>query len=261
MILIELACKFALRPEYGLPTLLEPQQGCNIWKNGIQWLDPHGIEVIVQVEEDSKSLTLMLRCLDKSKLQCTQLRSELIWHILSVKRTVCKGIETKECFIHPKCLDDLSPPEDSLIPLNDVAAALLHSSHNIVLTEALSKAQGSPFPSTDDLLYFEPYDGIGINLLQALSNPQNKHTVIEESTFEELAEALHKQWENTAVVLHTRQAIIMGLRDSVNVNDVKKCMEIFTRWSAGKGTYSALQHDLGQYSIFRGRNLLVIIYI
>ncbi len=94
-------------------------------------------------------------------MQCTQLRSELIMHLLSIKRTVCKGIETEEYLIHPKCLDGHSPPEHSLIPVSDVAVALLQRDHKIVLNETLSKLQGSPFLLTEDLLYFEPYEGIG----------------------------------------------------------------------------------------------------
>ncbi len=257
VLLIELACQFALKINTDSPVSIESRQGCYIWKNGIRWVDLYGTEVMVQVEEDGKSLSLMLRCLEKSMIQCMYLRSTLIWHILTMKGRVCKETETKEYFIHPKYLESTSPPEYALIPLSEVATALLQRGHRIVLNETLSKSHMSLSLSIEDLLYFEPYEGVGEDLLQSLFDLENQSKVIEHLALEELAEAFHMSWQHIGITLHTRHAVLAELAMNDRISDVKKCTEILTRWSAGKGMYSDLRRDLEHYSIFRGRNPLV----
>ncbi len=181
-----------------------------------------------------------------------------------LKEKLCNVVKPTEYFIHPHCLQSfLAVQQHALLPVTEVAAAIVQSGHdqNLRVEEALSDAPGYPFLPVEELLFFEPYQGLGDRLLQALFAPQNLNSLLSPATLVKLAECFDKNWRNIADCLNTSETskrMLAELEQDDHKTDISKCLEILTEWSARvEGTYSALHRDLGQYSIFRGRNPLV----
>ncbi len=253
---LELACRFALQLHPSSPGLPEPQRGCRLWLNGIRWLSD-GIEVVMHVSDNSQSLSLMLRSIKRCEMKCVRLRSTLIEIVFSTKDKVLKDIQTAEHLLHAHFITDISVPDCANFALSQVASALIQKEASIRLDDpALKDVPGYPFLLLEDLLYFEPYQSMGEELLQMLFSYQNLAKVIHPQTLYMLAQALYARWQSIAITLHMSPADIDMLK-SESGSEVDKCFRVFTRWSNREKTYSDLHRDLGQYSIFRGRNPLV----
>ena len=87
-----------------------------------------------------------------------------------------------------------------------------------------------PFLTVEDLLYFEPYQGIGLELLVTLYSPRNQQEVIEYPMFEKLAEALKVHWENIAIALNA-----VRIRGSTVHNMYKPVGSLRSPQAAGVG--------------------------
>ena len=102
VLLIRLAFTYAL-PAASSPieenSLVIERRQCNIWKNGIHWLNMDGVETIIQVKEQNTAVVLFMGCLEGSEVKCIQLRSAIIETILSTKEKYSAAVDAEESFI------------------------------------------------------------------------------------------------------------------------------------------------------------------
>ena len=240
-----------------IPTELSP--GCRIWKNGIRWLNPDGIETIVEVSDQNKKVTvvMILRRLKESEMRFIKQRSSIVKQILLLCK-LCPQVKPKEFIIHPHCLRHypLQASAEFKIPMTQVTEAIVEKHSNLILDyHTLSDIPDHPFLPLDNLVLFEPYQNLGKELLKKLFNPLHcaSSEFVPKETLDDIARAYHTKWKALSDVLNVPlTAEVERLR-----SDLQKCRDILTAWSLRGGTFAALRHDMGQYSIFVGRNPLV----
>ena len=105
-------------------------------------------------------------------------------------------------------------------------------------------------------LYFEPYQDLGMELLERLFNPPNSREVVPVETLYDIAAALQNKWELLAHVLDIFSNTIAEIKRESPLQ-TERCNSVLFKWSQSNGTYAALRSILAQYSIFGGRNPLV----
>ena len=92
VLLFRIAYKYCL-PHYEAgyvdtsPAILELQRDCTMWKNGILWKDENNTEVMVEVSEDNRCVTILVS--DNESVQTCQLRTSLIKDVLNLKNELC----------------------------------------------------------------------------------------------------------------------------------------------------------------------------
>ena len=240
-----------------IPTELTPW--CRIWKNGIRWLNPDGVETIVEVSDQNKNITVVMRCLKRSdmNMKFIKQRSSVIKEILFLRK-FCPKVKLKDFIMHPHCLRHypLQASEQFEIPMTQVTQTIVEKHPNFILDyHTLSDTPRHPFLPLDKLVLFEPYQNLGRELLKKLFNPLHRapSEFVPKETLDDIARAYHTKWKALCEVLNVPLTVeVESLR-----SDLQKCRDILTAWSLRGGTFAALRHDMGQYSIFAGRNPLV----
>ena len=101
VLLLRLAFSFALVKVEEDGTIPAFQCECSIWKNGIFWGEIFGMEVIVEVHSNNKTVTFQSRCHKENLLHCIAQRSQIIRKILQCVQDFCPQIKTTESFIDP----------------------------------------------------------------------------------------------------------------------------------------------------------------
>ena len=268
VLLIRLARQFALRPHL---TTLELSEGCRLWKNGIHWLDPKGIEAIVELTDQSTVVTVMMRCNEQGESRFVELRSSVIGQVLSNVSRFCREVKLEEHLLHPQCLDVFPVQEPLELPIVQIAMALIQEDPHIVLGDCFSSTAKHPFLSLERLLYFEPYQHLKIQFIAKLFNEKNGWNLVPKDALYELAIAFCEKWKLLAIILNTPPEEIKELEQDNSRSDLQKCMKVLTSWSARDqrppsssdgpsppgGSYASLRCALDKYSIFAGRNPVV----
>ena len=65
----------------------ELSRDCTMWKNGIYWKDENDIEVMVEVTEHNRCVTILVS--ESSSLKSYEIRTSLIKEVLSLKNKIC----------------------------------------------------------------------------------------------------------------------------------------------------------------------------
>ena len=140
ILLLRLAIAFAMVPHAqeatsDLPTI---QRKCRVWKNGIYWANRAGVEALVEVVDNSRRVTVMLRCLSGQEIDCIHLRSSIIRSIINAKRECCPKVATSEYFVllSDACQYPLKPPSDLvLVSCPELATAIVMSKPAVLDTK------------------------------------------------------------------------------------------------------------------------------
>ena len=69
------------------PAIQELQRDCTMWKNGILWKNENNTEVMVEVSEDNRCVTILVS--DNDLMQTCQLRTSLVKDVLNLKNELC----------------------------------------------------------------------------------------------------------------------------------------------------------------------------
>ena len=264
VLLLRLAFTFALPAAY--PTkednsLTTENRQCNIWKNGIHWLNMDGVETIVQVVQQNTQVVVLMGCLKGSEVKCIQLRSAVIEIILSTKKKYSPAVDAEESFIK-------KPEEIITDPLVDVRSLYTFPLGNLKLAikerkENITNKIGSDpdMVNIDLLLYFEPYTCLSNEMIAKLINESNKDVEIPDDFLYECAKVAHPKTDLLKSILllleqdseyHTS---IKGCTDQYSDDRTHKCFTVFKTWKkfTPNPTYGGLREALDRYSIFRGR--------
>ena len=243
VLLLRLAFSFALVKMEVHETIPAFQRECSIWKNGIFWGENFGMEVIIEVHSNNKTVVLQIRCREEHLLHCIAQRSHIIWKILQCTQDFCPQIKPVESFTHPLEAMKFPIKLTSDMPrfnVQKVAEAIVkYGDHR-----PLSVVSATRTILLDDLVAFEPYTEIGLSILKNLhSHPMKKlsdHNL--EILSLKLSEKASKIFKETKTVSSPPDELFTILK----------------KWRDGcDGTYKCLKEKLDQYSIFAERNLLV----
>ena len=246
ILLLRLAFAFAMVPHAqeatsDLPTI---KRKCRVWKNGIYWGNRAGVEALVEVVDNSRRVTVMLRCLSGQEIDCIHLRSSVIRSIINAKREWCPKIDTSEYFV---LLSDASeyplkpPSELTLTSCWEIAIAVVTSKPAVLDTKGKTR-------KIETFLHYEPYAHIGRTTLQELFN-ENSPTYTPQVSGAFRAKSSH--------IHHVTESIVQMLtpNDSPVSESFRETVRILQSWRYQ--TYQCLRNELDKFSVFAGRNPLV----
>ena len=248
-----LRCTFSFAAKRQEDTILD--RICLIWKNGIFWSTCDGVEVLLEVLEQNTIVVVVIRC-KKHEMAAVKLRADVIQEVLAVQAKYCQDLRVREYMINPSNLAEFKESElvnmvhcDKNIRITEIASSVL-SGHPCVRDETLHTLD-----LNEELLYFEPYAGIGQNpdLLASLFDPDQANQKIPQQILFDYASLAHD-----AGTTPDKICCIMNISSS-EIQETKspKPENIFRLFRSGVETYGNLYELLDSCSIFRGRNPLV----
>ena len=198
---------------------------CIIWKNGVFWSTDE-VEMLVEVVNQNQAVNVLVRCFKESELDAVRLRSTVLKEVFKVKEKHCpktKVLEYITCDPH----------------FND-NGSLSVSVRKVAMTEIISAIiKGSPHAQdtllqycviNKSLLCFEPYVGIGDELLTVLFNIDKANETVPEDFVSRIAD-LQKA---ASAQVHHADFIMQQVNKPI--------------------TYQGLRVLFDKYSIFHGRN-------
>ena len=261
-LLLRLAFNFALRCELEVESIVI-QRECNIWKNGIHWMNKDGAEVVVEVVEQSTAVVVVFGCTETNIIKCLKLRSDIIHMVLSTVEQFCGAVELKEYLIHPNELKSY--------PLKTIDNLLKYSIHRLALTikEQTGLVVGK-FGETfkniaiDKLLYFEPYTCLSAKLIADIHSGDKKQSErISDNSLLGIAAVAYLKQSKLKEILPIKERDLAGAvsmcDDLQKADEYHQCFLLLRTWRDGNenATYNGLRNLLDSFSIFCGRNPLV----
>ena len=148
------------------PAIQELQRDCTMWKNGILWKDENNTEVMVEVSEDNRCVTILVS--DNDSIQTCQLCTSLIKDVLNLKNELCPC--KAQQFVIPcgnaKDVIDKEVRHRTLYALGEVARAVILRGHvrdsNRLLDEAIDVtaivSENEPFLCIDPQVTIALFD-------------------------------------------------------------------------------------------------------
>ena len=261
VLLLRLAFSFAVAPDTSQQdkVSLVLRRRCAIWKNGIFWGNRSGVEVIVEVVEWSRAVTLLMHCPEYKAMACIHLRSSLIHMILNCLKEFCPTIDTNEFLIDPNHLSNF--------PLAATKYLTMYSMTEVIraIQECDSYALDQTGKKILDLkcaLHFEPYLGLERKVLDCFFNTDHEDDEIDNVFLLDLAAGLSKSCDSPEIV-RTLLNISQSPLSITRFHDdepIEVYLRLFLTWKAAhpsSSTYRNLRFELNKYSLFQGRNLWV----
>ena len=253
VLLLRLAFCFALSPNVkeGEKDLQEMQREFYVWKSGICWVTRKGVAALVQMDKSGKTVTILLRCLEFSKLQCIHLRSGIIHKALCAREEFCPKVSTSEYFIHPDDIEyPLKPtPELNLFSISQVSKAIAAGDPCVI-------GKDSQPLHLETLLYFEPYFHLSNTVVLELFDEEKASCNVHDELMNRIARCFRNKWDDVFNMLK--------LPDSNAIEEAPLCsVQAIVRWlhlwqlHSRKGSYQCLHRKLDQFSVFAGRHPLV----
>ena len=177
VLLLRMAFRFALAKSSEEVDTLVPaiQRKCSLWKNGIFWGNRFGIEILVEVLSDNKTVIVLTRYSRVHQLNSAKLRSEVISAVFKCVQNCCRSIKipeyVRESFVDPSVVKQHPidfKPDLSLFRIQDVAKASIISSQK---HPSVVSSTGITLP-LQNLLEFEPYSEVDELTIRVLHSGQ-----------------------------------------------------------------------------------------
>ena len=230
---------------------------CQVWKNGIFWGTKEGIECLVSIDEDNKTLLLLMKSPTISQA-CLKYRSTLLTKIMCIKEDVICGLKAVKYVIDPN---------DSQYPLPPVNAISLDEINEAIIecNEAVVTSTGKIF-TVDHLLVFEPYAKLGKEILKQLFCSQNRNLKISDEFLLRLASQWVERKMMIMKVFNPDPILLSGKIREMNIpGPASEILCTLQLWrdidGDNEGTYKCLREKLDQFSICCGKNPLVSVFI
>ena len=232
---------------------------CSLWKNGIKWSNRDGVEVLVEVTEQSTVVLLLIRCFKGQEMKCVQLRSAVISKILDAKQQFLFQVKVNEYFIDPSEIvkyPNMNIKTVSKVNICEIAKAVEKGSLFVL-------NQHDQPVRMEDLLHFEPYEGIGRDHLNPLYLPEKAKEEVSTSFLYEISKHCHSKCEKFAEILQVPTS------DVATHKELPACKErpdilllhvLEQSWRDSRsetGTYEELREKFDHYSIWCNRNPFV----
>ena len=260
VVLLQLAYKFVLpledRPHSIAEESVNLSSRSKIWKNGIFWCNEAGICTLFEATEHMHTVILIMSCPSNHEISCVKLRSELIHTILTAVEDICPQ-NTKD--LREYIIDPVNPAE--LYNKQQLASNLYGVSIQSLVRNLVKERKFWEFPdpmeTTRELLYFEPYIVFSQQAVEQLFSKENSQKVVSTEFIAQLALWASHYDDNNAL-----QKIIRPYpHEIVDEDSFTVCKQTLESWKHRSGskyaTYQKLCHELGNYSIFKGRDPFV----
>ena len=224
LLLLRLAFKYCL-PKSGFGQVKPSSvlaRRCKFWKDGINWISDGGVEVIVQVSEFNRRVTVLVSD-DHSTLSCS-LQSQIITDIFCLQKEICPSYDLIEGLISPTHLSKSLTDTIRDIPvfiLSDVARAIL------LKTKRITDDNGT---TTATISLFMRYE-----------------------SFSNLCPAAVKELFDDAKSLNNMPPHFLSYLQSY-------CSEVMQLYVTEEYTYLSVREHLNSHSMFAGRDPLVSKY-
>ena len=257
VLLLRLAFTFALETSCDDPNQnIGIHRKCYLWKNGIFWGSVFGMQILVEVTPDNKSVILLARFRNVNLLQCIKHRSEVIGTILQCKEWFCPRVLMTEQFVHSfsplQYPLNLEASELNICTLKDLATAVVSD-----CVQPSVVVQCDPIPA-EHFLSFEPYLEMKLSTIQDLWDKNNEKKVISENFL------LKFSRQATEKLISLVEAFTEHSESDIRA-DHDQLYQCLLRWrdndETKQKTYKDLREKIDQYSVFAGRNVLVSISI
>ena len=193
---------------------------CTMWKNGIYWKDENIIEVMVEVTEDNRCVTVLVS--HSSLIESYQLRASLIEEVLKLKKELCP-CTSKQFIIAPGDVKDVMEKKQK----NRILYALRNVAKGVLTRETVTSSSDKCVPVHLVVGEKEPYLCIAPLVTKALFTDTNKD---------------------------------LPLPDHYARHIEEVCGEIMSFYPSTDFTHLSVREHLNKFSIFAGRNPLVSLY-
>ena len=257
VLLLRLTFKYAVKHK-DVPSASPFTRRCNLWKNGIYWSTTDGVEVLVELTHNFTFLLVLIRSLDTRQnvtMECVKLRASVIRTVFDVVQKTCPGLKPSESLIH--------------CGLHDYPGCDLMSAEKISIKEAANSIkEGKAFSFStnnethilEDVLFFEPYSGMGEDLLSALYE-KNEEEMPSDYVLK-LSQLFSTRKDKLECVLNISPVDIGDIHahQVCQKNPELIPHRVIEHWkiSTRKGSYSDLREAFDRYSVFSGRNPLTL---
>ena len=137
---------------------------CRMWKNGISWPDTNGVKAVFEMK-DLKTASLEMICPERREIHSVRLRTKLIGAILKAKNEFCPHVHVEEC-IAEVAADNLQmildcPSHGVKYLSSTIADRDSKDDPDLILTHS----DGSTGKKISEILYFEPYAVLTVDLI------------------------------------------------------------------------------------------------
>jgi ankyrin repeat protein len=248
-----LRCTFSFAVKHQQGTFLHRK--CVIWKNGIFWGTPDGVEVLVEIVEQNTIVIVLVRCLKNHEMSAVKLRADVIHEIHAVEAKCCPQLGVEEYMINPSSLVRFE--ESQLLPMLYQDKISVTEIANCISNGHLcvQDVNFRPLHINNNLLHFEPYAVIGKNpkLLDCLFDPDHASKEVSKEIIYEYADLAH----NAGATPHQIGCIMSISRSDIEEIQTSEREKIFRLFCSSITSYSSLRELFDSYSIFQGRNPLV----
>ena len=253
VLLLRLAFCFALAPhlQEKMEDLHEIQREIYVWKRGICWVTRKGVAALVQMDESGKTVTVLLRCLECSKLQCIHLRSAIIHKALCAREEFCPKVTTSEYFIHPDAIEYplKLTTELNLFSISQVTNALAAGDPCVIGTDS------QPL-HLEKLLYFEPYFHLSKTIVLELFDEQKASRDVNGELMDQIAKCFCNKWDDIVNILKLPGSTVTKQAPPNPEQTIVRLLQLWCLHSR-KGSYQCLHKQLDQFSVFAGRHPFV----
>jgi hypothetical protein len=222
---------------------------CHLWKNGVFWGSVFGMQTLVEITSDNKSVIVLARFRKVNLLQCIHLRSAVISTILQCQEQFCPRVIVSESFI-----DSSSPLQYPLKPADTLNNTCSLQDLTTAVVRADCRHPDVVFPfctvPAEIILSFEPYLEMNLPTIHELCDEKNENKVIENNLFAKFVQ------KATNELSHLIKAVSESSTSSTGGSQLYQDL---WRWRdrCNKKTYKQLRQKVDQYSVFAGRNVLV----
>ena len=241
---------------------------CNMWKNGISWPDTNGVKAVFEVK-DLKTATLRMTCMEGREIHCVRLRTKLIGAILKAKNEFCPRVHVEECIVEVAA-DNLQmildcPSHGVKYLSSTIADRDPKDDPDLILTHS----DGSTGKKISEILYFEPYAVLTVDLITEFFAKDNVKKKVPSSFVIELASCMYPLSNALENALKPNPSVLSRKYKEVHQDSLGeisrqqlRCQYILEAWLEQLGpaaTYKTLRQLLNKYSIFCGRNPLNLV--
>ena len=230
---------------------------CSVWKSGIYWQGTGGVKTFIDII-DTRTLLLLMQCPHNSEAWLLKQRSQIISMVFKAKHEFCRGANLLEYFIHPHYVTAYNP--QLKLDKSQLFSIPCITEQIIVNKERDVRNDHDVAISLEDLVYFEPYCDLSIDVIKNLFDKAKSHEQVTDSLLLTIAQQLSHRYVAFSHLYH-RLAPHRGTRAQSESEDdiISKLVHIFKRKLVEK-TFHHLRLLFDQISIFRGRQPLQGMY-
>lgn len=245
VLFLRLAFYFALLPSKEETDTCIPaiQRKCSVWKSGIFWGNRYGVEALVEVLSNNKSVIFLIRGQDTCLFETIELRSCILWRIRECVTDLCEATQITEGFINPSEVVEYPVRPSIVLHTTEIAKTVL--SFSLSGYPSIVSANGRVYP-IEDVLKFEPYLELGVTTMQELHHEE----------ISKLNSRVSNEFIVTLCSQIKKKELFMKMFDKSTKHNTPSQMLRSWRKQCG-GTYKQLRERLNQFSIFRGKNPFV----